>query len=308
MPGRPAGPVLALIVLVWSAGCGSPRPADQPPPFTGTLGPTALDLVTRSGTWPATQRLLDRAVNRLNQMCLARQGFSYPDLDVPAPVDPADDVAVVDLPGRATRGYGITDAGPDVTPPSRSAADVFYDGLPPAERHRFDLALFGSPHTRREVDTAGGRYSVQDTGCEADSRRRLAGDVALWARITYTPEAIGNRLAVEVEQAPAYRDALTAWRSCMRDQGHPYPTPEQAQQDLRADTGTPADRRRSVEIAVASADGNCAIRTRLPSTALNARRELAAHLPHADRATVAELAFHRDAAVERARAFVPSAP
>ncbi|MBF6328170.1 hypothetical protein [Nocardia transvalensis] len=285
------------------SACGvtpPPDPLPPPPPFSGTLGSSAVDLVTFSGTWSTTQRILDSAIERLNQRCLAAQGFDYPIGPTPPP-PPADDDAIIDLPGRRSHGYGLAEApisGDDQPPP---AADAYVDTLSPEQQNRFRTALFGPPDSERTIDLPdGSQVTIPEQGCQADSRTQLAGDITRWAHLTYIPEYFYNRMATQLRTTPGYGAALTTWQICMATRGYRYQTPEQAWQALKSEITTATEEFRQREIATAIADGECASHARLPSAALAARRELVTTMPEADRKTLHDLAHYRDAVVERA--------
>ncbi|MGI5479445.1 hypothetical protein [Streptomyces lavendofoliae] len=231
---------------------------------------------------------------------MTERGFSYPASPAQLPPDPADDAAVVDLAERKKTGYGLAAhpaAGTDNSP-----VDRYYATLSTADQSRFDLALFGPNDRKVTVKIPGrGRFRVPSEGCEAESRRRLAGDVILWARMAYTPEAIDIQLSDRSRAAPPYLAALQQWRRCMAVSGHSYVEPEAAYRSLRdelRETGTAAFRER--ERAVAVADGTCALRARLPTAALTTRRELVASLNDDVRRSLNKLAAHRAAVVARA--------
>ncbi|MFI9407157.1 hypothetical protein [Nocardia sp. NPDC052316] len=293
------GLTAAMASACTAAAPSTVEPLPSPPPFSGTLSPTALDLVTFSGTWPATQRVLDDALTQLNRRCLAEQGFDYP-VEPSAPPPAVDDEATIDLPGRRSNGYGLTASG---VPPAQqtTATDSYIDNLPPERQYRFRTALFGPPDTERVVDLPdGSRITVPGRGCEAQSRTRLAGDVTRWAQLTYVPEYFYNRMAAQLSAVPGFQDALTAWRSCMTAKGFEYQSPDHAWQTFKSEKAIGTADFRQREIATAVADGECAAETRLPAATLAARRELATIMPPADRQMLHELAHYRDAIVERA--------
>lgn len=270
------------------------------------LSASAVDLATHSGGWPATEAILENAVNRLNRKCLARHGFAYPELPAVSFPDAEDDAAAIGMFRRRSVGYGIAASGTEnVDQPSVSdPVDGFYGALSPAERERFSTVLFGPPGSEIKVDTGGGGYvAVKGRGCEAESRSALAGDVGTWAQLSYIPERLDNVLARQVPSDPRYRRAIASWRSCMVARGYRYATPEAARDALseryRRTGGTEAFRRD--EISVAVADGQCAILARVPRTAVLARRDRVRSLPAPELATLVRLAALRDAAVGRAR-------
>ncbi|GAB3142433.1 hypothetical protein GCM10027290_16910 [Micromonospora sonneratiae] len=302
-PARTA--CLLLAVLAGPAGCAPAQPADPaPPPIRPQISTDAVDLATRSGTWPKTEQILETALNRLTHECMAAQGFDHPARPGALLSVPEDEAAVIDLPRRRRYGYELASAEPGRDgatggPPG----DPAYERLDRVERQRYDLAFFGPPGDTATVDTPEGRhYRVPRRGCVAQSRQGLVGDVVLWARITYLPEGINNRLAAQVPTAPSYVSAMAVWRSCMSARGHHHDTPQAARRSIKDElvaTG-PTVVLRKREIAVAVADGECAARAHLPSTALRVRREAVASLPESDLRVLAELTIERNAALAHA--------
>jgi hypothetical protein len=255
-----------------------------------------VDLATFSGLWPANQRILLTAVRVLDAKCMARQGFGYPTSPTPL-TNPEDEAAVIDLAGRERKGYGLT------TDAAAQPSNPYFDSLSPAVKQRYELALLGPASATTEVGIAGS-IRVRTQGCEAGSRRELAGDVVTWARIDYIPQSLNNTLVGRMTSTQEYRAALSAWRSCMAAHGYPYATPEDARKALAAEYSaqgnTPTLRQR--EIVVAVVDGKCAAAVHFPSAAARSKRALVASLPAADRASLEQLAKARGQAIAKARA------
>ncbi|MFK8906834.1 hypothetical protein [Streptomyces sp. YS-3] len=297
------------MLLTVSVGCAGARPAGRSgtTPLEGNpqqpLSSMAIDLATHSGTWPATERTLMAAEIRLIRACMQEKGFRYPAPDPPARAAPEDERAAVELADRSRTGYGIS-RPPSQTPgPGSASVDRYYRTLPAARQRAFDQALNGPPDKKVTVkETDWGEVRVATQGCDAESRSRLAGSPAAWARITYIPEKYDNELGQRVTSAPAYLRAMDEWRSCMAGRGLPYRSPEQAQGALRKESeatgSTDAFRRR--EIAVAVGDGECALRAHLPGVSLRVQRELVATLSRGEQQTLAELAALREGALRRA--------
>ncbi|WP_069885619.1 hypothetical protein [Streptomyces luteocolor] len=309
----------AALSVTAVTGCAPTQPPDTPtdfvpstpPPFDGRLGSSAVDLATHSGSWPATEKLLREASEKLVRDCMRNTGFAYPAVAAPAPRAPEDEPAAVELPDRRRSGYGIASTEQGGLARSNAPIDRYYETLPQKERKRFDRALFGPPEKRERVtDTDWGEVSVPRQGCRADSEKRLAGDVRLWARITYVPEKIDNQLGQRVPRTPAYRAALSDWRSCMRARGHAYATPESIQPRLKKEyqKSGATEKFRQHEKDVAVADGECALKAHIPAVSLRVQRHLVATLPARDKATLASLAFHRDTAVARGREVLAQEP
>jgi hypothetical protein len=295
-------------------GCVSAHPVGPTgsPSTTPTVsGISVTDFATRSGPWPATQELLETAVDRLTDRCLSEQGFDPATTVPPTYPVPEDEAAVIDLPARRTKGYGLRAdrAAPTGKAQNGGGTDPYFDRLTPPDRQRYRAALFGPANLGVRIEI-GGIMSVvlPAQGCLATSRRAIAGDLAVWGRLTYLPQALDRRLSRQALTAPGYLAGMANWRACMAGRGHPYRTPEEARTELKAEQRVgddPGWRRR--EIAVAVADGECAAQVHLPRAELTARRDLAAALPEAERADLAELLTRRTAAVSRAASVVTGA-
>lgn len=304
-----------MAALAAVSGCASAQPdtaatpLPKPPAFDGRLSPEALDMVTRSGTWPRAQQTLDTAVNELVHRCMKAKGFTYPAKRAPLPTSLDDTTAVVDLPGRRRHGYAIATTPRQSGPPPAP----YYTALSPDRKRAFDLAFSGpaDADSGDDVSTGTGTVRVRRQGCDAEARRDLTGDVTVWARMYYTPEALNGRLDAKVPKAREYTAAMAAWRACMGDRGYAYRTPEEAQdaltrrfQENKHRKGAPKGEFRSHEIKVAVADGESAIEADVPGAAVRVRHALIATLPRKDKATLSELASYQNEAVKRARAIL----
>ncbi|WDZ87833.1 hypothetical protein [Micromonospora cathayae] len=306
-----AGFPLAVVVagLVGCASAQQTGPVGVPSASAGSPAVSVVDLATRSGSWPATQDTLEAAVEAATRKCLAAQGFTPPPAPPPAQPVPEDEAASIKLADRRANGYGLapdlSDAGD--APSTLAPSDPYHDRLSATDQRRYRAALFGSSTLGVRVDLGAGRHVVvPKQGCLAESRRALAGDVTTWARLTYLPQTVDDRLADRASTAPGYLAVLAEWRTCMAGRGHPHPTPRAARDAIRAayDTVRAGDRAelRRREIAVAVADGECATRVHLPAAELTARRGLVATLPPEERRTLTALVARRDVAIVRARA------
>ncbi|MFL6160784.1 MAG: hypothetical protein ACJ74U_01020 [Jatrophihabitantaceae bacterium] len=302
--------VPAWVVILAVAGCATARPATDPAASlasggSATLTSQALDMVTESGDWPATEDQLDAANDEVVTRCMTAHGLPFTG-GLNRAVDNGNEPLIVGMAGRRAHGYGLDQAGSDASRPA-TAQDAYVAGLPAAARQHYLQVLFGSDADRITVDIPGGGQATYPTeGCQASAIRALAGDINLWGLITYVPQELGNRLADELGSASGYQAALASWRGCMAGRGMPYPDPDHALRALRAEyqTSGATSAVRGNEIATAVADGECALRVHLPLAALTARRALAAQLPVADRRRLVELAAARTTAVARAVAIL----
>jgi hypothetical protein len=279
--------VVGLIVLACGA-CASR--ASTPTGVDPQLDTAAVELVTASGDYPARARLLRLAEEELVRRCMSEQGQTYWPV-VPAPLAGSDDERSVDLAGRRVHGYGLTDrpaAPPHVGPD---------EGKP-----EFERALFGdTDHYRQLRLPDGAELSYPTTGCVAEARAALYGDDTRWARTDAIPQVLGNALRAAPE-SPALTGAKSRWATCMAAAGYPYADERAAIDALTAaKRTTPTSVLRTREIAVAVADGQCALQAHVPSTELASLRSHARSLPAAQRREIVELTAVHCAATDRAR-------
>ncbi|WP_327048913.1 hypothetical protein OG320_14105 [Microbispora sp. NBC_01189] len=251
------------------------------------LGVAALDLVTASGGFPARARVLTLAEERLVQECMARRGHTYWPI-TPEPVTGSDEQRTVDLPGRRAHGYGLAVKQPG---PPRVGPD---EDKPPFQR-----AMFGDRKREGQLRLPNGStLSFPTSGCVPEARATLYGDQLLWARVDAVPQVVRTTLRAE---GPELTKARAQWAACMATAGYRYTDSRAAVADLAAAyqrENTPALRAR--EIAVATADGECALRAHVPSTESALRRAQAQRLPAAERREISELAEAHCAAYRRA--------
>jgi hypothetical protein len=291
-------------MVTGAAGCASARPAA---PGAAPVGASAVmtDLATRSGRWPAGERQLQDAYDRLDRQCVKKAGFSLPAAPSAALPVPEDEAAAIDLPGRRRHGYGISVHDHDslaAAPPDSS--------LSAGDQKRLGEAQFGPEgKTTAVILNGGGRVTVPAAGCVAHARNTLAGDVQTFAKIFYTPQQFDDRLNRQALKESGYQAALGQWRACMAPKKYKFASPDAATAQLRQEYERKAKSStfRKKEIAVAVADGECESRVHLPTTLLRARRRLVAGLPAGDLSTLRSVAASWASAVTRARSALATA-
>lgn len=259
------------------------------------LSVAALDLVTTSGGFPARRRVLDMAEEKLVERCMSERGQVYWPMRI-SPVTATDEERIVDLPKRRVEGFGLATGA--TKPPSVG---------PNENQPAFQLALFGDVQHYQGLRLANGKVVSYPTyGCLAQSRAALYGDALRWASIDSVPQVVASTLRAQVKSAPELAEANSRWTSCMGAAGYQYPDPEAAITDLstayQQQGKTAALRQR--EIAVAVADGECALRAHVPSTELALRRSQAQSLPGEQRRELNDLATKHCAAYQNARRVV----
>ncbi|MEV1288725.1 hypothetical protein [Micromonospora sp. NPDC049679] len=283
------------IALALLAGCSAEQPAG-PAPATRPLDPTAADLVARAGSYYADEQVLQDAEATLVHRCMTTRGFRRPP---PAPAAPVshDEEWRPDPAHRRTDGYGLARAGRGEPP------DPYFVALAPAHQERYQRELVGDMARRATLDLPSGpQLSYPTTGCLAESRAQLYGDVMEATRVTSVTQDLHNTVYLAAQADPEYRRTLARWADCMKRRGHPYGSPQQARNALAAErrSAAPTAAQRH-EVAVAVADAECAAEVALPGTFESLLRRHAELLPEAQRAELNRLATSRAAALRHAR-------
>lgn len=261
--------------------CGACAPNADTAPDRAPLNTVALDLLTMSGGYPGRKHVLDLAEENLVEQCMAMHGQVYQPFAPPL-LAGSDEERIVDLPRRRTEGYGLAPGQPI---PPRVA--------PNADQPEYQRALFGDDQHRQELRLPNGAvHSYPTTGCVAESRATLYGDTMRWARAVSVPQIFDNYLRAQTRDASELTRAIANWASCMVTAGYPYPNPEAAINEMSTAYRLhgPTPDLRSREIAVAVADGTCALRAHLPATDLQLRRGRAESLTTDQRRDLNEIA------------------
>ncbi|WBB77275.1 hypothetical protein O7606_13295 [Micromonospora sp. WMMD882] len=317
-PGmRPSGRhvavgVAAALLVTALAGCVHARPAGPAGPPPGSRGDTsapgaatplsgaALDLAVRAGPYWDDERLLQRAERELTRRCMAARGFGQPTPGEGGGTAGDDDPWQPNLAVRRQWGYGL-----GVSPP---APDGDYPpGLPPARRDDYVRALTGDPGRRAVLRLAGGlEFTIGVTGCVAESRTELYGDILDAARVFYVPQEIHNTLRRQIAESAAVRVTETSWKNCMNGRGYAYESMLEARADAHRKRASVVDVHvaRQAEIRIAVADGECALAAGLPDAVDREGRRHATALPAGQRADLDRAAHLRSAATRRARGVV----
>jgi hypothetical protein len=288
---RLAWVAIGLVVLACSGCTQASTIPDQAPHLTSA----AVDLLTTSGDYPARKHVLDAAEEQLVERCMNQRGHAYQPF-VPPLVAGSDEKRMVDLPRRRAEGYGL--ASGESPPPSTA---------PDADQPRYQQALFGDDQHYQGLRLPNGSvHYYPTTGCVAESRAALYGDVLDWARTVSIPQTYDNDLRSQVKNSPELAEANSRWVSCMAASGYHYSSPNAAINDVSAtyQLHGPKPDLRNREVAVATADGECELRTHLLLIELELRRAKAQSLTAGQRRDVAELASLHCAAYHKARRIV----
>jgi hypothetical protein len=219
--------------------------------------------------------------------CMAAKGVPYP-APPPKADQRTDEERSLRIEERRRTGYGLaTPAGTGVP-----ALDRYVKGLPRQEREAFTRALFGEESQRRGIDLPGsGPVSFPSQGCVYEAQSKLFGDILTWARVTYVPEDLNNKLSKGITNSDVYAQAMRKWRECMKRRGYDYELPAKAQEDLseRYKKNGVSEQLLREEIAVAVADAECAREVGIPQLVLSLKKSNVATLTDAERRSLREL-------------------
>jgi hypothetical protein len=245
------------------AGCSS-HAASQSTSASG-ITPAALDLLTRSGSYTSNEKALSLAESELIHSCMQALRFPYV-VDTPAPPDLG-----VDLSQRGVQGYGLyaqyassashESTSSAATKAAKKTNDQYIRRLPEKQATAFMRALRGTTSDLRDIRMPGTTLTLSIRGCEPS-----------------VPQNLSATLDTRVQHDPGFSALMRKWSTCMTAAGYHYALPADAQDQLKAayrkQGATAALRRR--EIAVATADGECALRLRIPTHVITIRKRLAA--------------------------------
>jgi hypothetical protein len=291
--------LLALLVLTGLAGCASGAPAG-PAPASDQLTGAATALAIHAGSYRADQSLLARAEAELTRRCMAHRGFNYPTGHLGPGAGLGDDEEWrPNLQRRRAVGYGLAHAGP-------AAAEERERLLPPDQQAAYRHALDGDPTRRATLQLPSGRrFTIGATGCLAEARSQLYGDVVSAARVFYIPQEAFVAIYPQLAADPRLGAGMARWATCMAARGHRYPSTTAARDAASAaydrTSGAAATR---LERRIAVADGECALRTGLPTVIDQIGPGCAARLPAAERHDLLIATALRTAALRRTHSVV----
>ncbi|MFC0627884.1 hypothetical protein [Kribbella deserti] len=276
----------AVAVTLVFAGCAKSDPALTAPP--AELDSTALDLLTQSGSFHQHEYLLTAAEEVLVGRCMRNQGVAYPK-EPPKADTRTDEERVLNLAERQRQGYGLSQPNGSNVP----ALDQYVRALPVAARTAFTRALFGADDQRRAIELPGtGPVSFPGNGCLHDAQAALFGDILTWARVTYVPEELNNKLAALATASPEYKQAMRRWSTCMNHRGYKYAEPAKVSEDFSAryEANGKSKELLQQEIKAAVADATCAQQVDIPDLVIHLKKSKAATLSVAELHSMSELA------------------
>jgi hypothetical protein len=180
--------------------------------------------------------------------------------------------------------------------------------MPVGQRSAYRRALSGDDSHRVTLRLSSGpEFTFASTGCIAEGRRGLYGDVMAAARAAYVPQEAYNALYPTLAAHPAVRAAEARWTACMGRRGQPFASMEAARTAVARGYRTrPVGAARRTEIRVAVADGECALEARLPGTVADVAAGATAALTAEQRRDLTQATRIRATALDRAHKLAPT--
>lgn len=290
-------------------GCSSAQPVTpaQPPVVSGTAAAATADTVLSeaahalaipSSRYLTGRRLLFEAELEFTRRCMLGQGLTYP---AARPDQTGGDSEwAPNLQVRRSRGYGLD-------PASQPSPDSWLRALSAAERAKHVRALKGDPSRRATYEMRDGtRFNFAATGCIAQSRIELYGNVVDAARVSYVPQGAHQAVLGRISADRRVRDAVARWSACMRDRGFAVASAQEARNlaaqayDAARRAGRDLSSARTTEIRIATADADCAMTADLSRVAEQVGRRYANELPADQRRELNIVAVLWNSALRRA--------
>jgi hypothetical protein len=276
-------------------GCSSEQPVTPAPPSAADHALTELahTLAAPGRRYVTGRQQLFQAELEFTRRCMLDQGLTHPAVR-PDQAD-GDGEWTPDPDRRRSHGYGMD-------PASHPAPDGWLTELPADRRSEHIRALKGDPQRRATYRLPDGTtFNFGTTGCIAQSRVQLYGNVVDAARVSYVLQDAHQTVQTRVSADMEMRDAVAGWAACMRGRGFTVSTSSEAR-DVAArayQDGDLASARRT-EIRVATTDAECAIAAKIPQVAERVGRRYADQLPTEQRRELNAVAVLWNDALQRA--------
>ncbi|WP_406862080.1 hypothetical protein ABZO31_17075 [Streptomyces sp. HUAS MG47] len=223
---------------------------------------------------------------KLIRRCMVQKGFTVFPADGGTSAPPAErSYGSPSLETAKKIGYGLDPrrASDDKTTPADS--DAAFDALPNSRKAAHTLAMYGPDDEQVTYEFGSGKVSIGKTGCMADVRRELYGDLKTYLRLHWIiTNTVNSDTGKSVAKDEGVKNALESWSSCMDKARHsgvdaPDDAREKASKDyegLGPGDEKALDKAQVREIDIAVDDATCAQSSKLNQSLSSARAEAAA--------------------------------
>ncbi|MFP3991684.1 hypothetical protein U9R90_30285 [Streptomyces sp. E11-3] len=266
---------LALVL----SGCSTDQEASPDERKSAQRAQAALDASRES-----RQQALDAEL-KLIRRCMVGKGFTvFPEEGGASAPEPERSFGSPTMETAKKIGYGLDPRRTENEEGTQTSSDAF-DQLPSSKKAAHTLAMYGPDDEQVTYEFGKGKVSIGKSGCMADVRKQLYGDLKTYLRLHWTvTNTVNSDTGNGIAKNPGVKKATKKWSACMADAGRSgIKSPDDAAKkastgyDGLAPTDEPAlDKAQDREIAIAVDDAKCAQDSQLNQSLTKARAEAAA--------------------------------
>lgn len=251
------GVACGLVVLSGCSSSDSTTPTLNRPILSDARVATVL-----KGAGENTKFLFD-SEQQLIARCMHKLGYEYvPETQeqdgIPNPFREG-----LTLADAQREGYGLRHALASAKATKHPNDDTIA-GLSKSEARSYAEALAGARDTRISVKIGDSTVSAPGSGCIADARKAIYGDLKKEERLSYVSRNVLAEASQTVESDDNLIDARKKWSRCMAKAGYHYDSRRKARASLGkrySAKGADVDAVFRDEIATATADAKCSQQT-----------------------------------------------
>lgn len=231
-----------VIFSVGAAACqGTTPPASLSAGDIATL--ERADRIINTKLTPEDGALLINAHGAVVQTCMQRLGWDFEvgNATPESVVGGATSMSILeqwtfaDVASAESAGYGLETYLAEHAAWLEGLADEGeghipdLDSMTPEDAARFEIDYFGTEEERVEiVERDGSRGSVPGGGCLGEAERAVYGDIEQELRLRDARGTAESDIWVATEEDGQVKDALSAWKDCVRKEGFDFEDPHGA--------------------------------------------------------------------------------
>jgi len=271
--------------LQYRLGAGSAPGGRSEDTSAGTQVRPDVTGITLAGDNYDHGAVIYRALQRLTQRCMSRQGFPYRRVSWDATPPQTDAPLYVDVAALRRDGYGlyqVVRGAREKKPPASPDPNAGYlKSLTAARRQRWNKALASGPEL--SVTIPDGRQDpFQPYGCYARSYDQIYGSYEKWTAVEAYATDLEAKVKTEALWSGLWTSAQARWARCLARGGFDYPTEPSAVHAITTRYQAPGARLSRVhrfELRIARQDAACTGSVRLNQAGRAAIGAAAATLP-----------------------------
>ncbi|MFC7963358.1 hypothetical protein [Streptomyces cinereoruber] len=272
--------VLAPVTLALAlSGCSTQEEASPDERKSALRAQAALDASREN-----KQQVQDAEL-KLIRRCMVQKGFTVFPADGATSAPPSErSYGSPTLETARKIGYGLDPRRAADGKTASTDSDAF-DALPNSRKAAHTLAMYGPDDEQVTYEFGSGKVSIGKTGCMADVRRELYGDLKTYLRLHWIiTNTVNSDTGKSVAKDEGVKNALKSWSSCMDKAEHPgVEAPDDAREKASKDyeglgpnDEDALDKAQVREIDIAVDDATCAQSSKLNQSLSSARAGAAA--------------------------------